>query len=524
MGWAPNPNDVAPAIAASIFSYIGTPALFITNLYFAERIVRGQHPTFGWSTACSLVIPVSLGTLIITFVCLMASVIVAFDTNTDAQQHSARALEQYGLTIYAIAASLPVFITGASTCARAHPYIKRTKTMDKFGEGSMRAKIAIVLLSGSILSLSGWYCAGVSYSTPLRQDSSDRPGYLSQAAFYVFTWMLEFLVVAGWIVARVDRRFFVPDRAKGPFSYAGGFVFAGEPGHEKSARHRSEGEESGGEPATGGTNTTDSSGYNSGSSTAKHSSLAGSITPSTRARSRSRGRRSGIHHSAHTAHTSTHSPRRSRASLASRLSRASSRSLNGEERISWGGIPRSAVMPAYDEHGEEMPYGAWTTTMTAHANESRTGIALPLGGDGADVEGVGIADGGEGSEDAQPQPPIQFHAQHQYTHHVQQQASRQNLVQHDYNHPDYYDPYDPQFPSTTGVDVENAEELGFNARTGKWTLRPISASAVAARQRESRVLEQLQNQIQQRQSWHRQSLHRQSLPQSSYEGQPGEAV
>ena len=38
---------------------------------------------------------------------------------------------------------------------------------------------------------------------------------------------------------RVDKSFYIPDSAKGPFSYAGGFVFAGEFGHErKSVSHQ----------------------------------------------------------------------------------------------------------------------------------------------------------------------------------------------------------------------------------------------------------------------------------------------
>ncbi|KAJ8112869.1 hypothetical protein OPT61_g4866 [Boeremia exigua] len=45
------------------------------------------------------------------------------------------------------------------------------------------------------------------------------PGYFHKAAFYVVNFAVEIVVVALYAGMRVDRRFWVPDGAKGPGSY-----------------------------------------------------------------------------------------------------------------------------------------------------------------------------------------------------------------------------------------------------------------------------------------------------------------
>lgn len=102
----------------------------------------------------------------------------------------------------------------------------------------MRTKVAIVIGSSLLLCLGAWFRAGtvLMAPTPIPGNASEdtsKAVALSKGCFYFFNFTIEVCVCVLWLVMRVDKRFYIPDGAKGPFSYAGGFVFAGESGNEK---------------------------------------------------------------------------------------------------------------------------------------------------------------------------------------------------------------------------------------------------------------------------------------------------
>ncbi|KAF1821744.1 uncharacterized protein K489DRAFT_303118, partial [Dissoconium aciculare CBS 342.82] len=218
IAWAQQPRNISLGMAAGIFVYAGIPILFIANLFFAERIVRAQHPHFGWSRPFSAIIPIAIFITVATVLCLISAVIVQFYTYAPGPQQAARDIQLYGQTCFAILATLPLFIVGISSAARANPKIKMTCTLDKFGSGSMRAKVAISMISAVILSIGAWYRAGTAYPRPTPQGIP-APDYFAKASFYIFNFTLEIIVVCGWLALRIDTRFFVPDGSKGPFSY-----------------------------------------------------------------------------------------------------------------------------------------------------------------------------------------------------------------------------------------------------------------------------------------------------------------
>lgn len=112
--------------------------------------------------------------------------------------------------------------------------------MDKFGDGSMRAKVAICLVSGILLSIGAGFRAGTSWMppTPILTSTnppvpSPEPWYFGKAAYYCFDFVIEAFIVWLWVIVRIDKRFIVPNGANRPYSYANGFIFAGETGNEK---------------------------------------------------------------------------------------------------------------------------------------------------------------------------------------------------------------------------------------------------------------------------------------------------
>lgn len=306
--WAQFPRNISVGIAAQIFVYAGVILLFIANLFFAQRIVRAQHPRFGWSTPFSIALPILIAIIILTILALIAAVIVQFYVFNG--EITALDIQKFGSTLFAFVAFLPIPVVTASALARLHPHIKKTKTIDKFGEGTMRAKIAIVLISAFFLTLGAAFRAATTLLGPIpaRAGSPPRPApqpaFLSKAAFYVFNFGIEIGITLFWLAIRIDKRFYVPDGAKGPGSYAGGFVFAGEAGNEKSR-------------------------------STKHLISA----------------RSSMHSKAGTDGTST---------PYGRGSFASSRAKSIESRISWGGVSRENVAVQYGEDGvATIPYSAF---------------------------------------------------------------------------------------------------------------------------------------------------------------------
>ena len=369
MIWACHPTSIECEIASLIFGYVGIIALYIIELLFARRIVRSQHPHVGWTLKFSIPFTILFIIVVATIICLIVAIVIMFDTRSDAPLHSALVIQRYGATLYAVMSFLPMLTVGISSLARRIPKIRRTSTIDKFGEGSMRTKVAIVIITSLFLSAGAIYRAGVILAPPSPVTAAV-PAYLSKACFYVFTFTIEFAIVLFWLLVRIDRRFYVPDGAWGPHSYAGGFVFAGESGNEKGRKSlgarpieqsivnltsASTGSHGSWAPTDKSPQFSDSMSRISHHSQA--STVANDLAPPTRV-ARASSRMSQI------SSVSRFSSSRlsvSRTSL--RASIAESRRRNSairEQNIAWGGVTRDEVKDTVTEtRGEILPYAGF---------------------------------------------------------------------------------------------------------------------------------------------------------------------
>lgn len=231
IAWAYHPTKAALGLSAEIFVYLGLPILFISNLFWAQRIVRAHHPSFGWSRAFSLGLPVLLAITGLTIVLLISAVLYQFSASASDMHSWTQAILLYSATFFAISSLLPFPIELISALARTYPTIEGTD-IDNFGTGTIVSKIILSLLSAAIISLSACYRAATSSILP-RQPPTQSSWFSSKPAFYIFCFALELVLVLGWLAIRVDKRFFIPDGASGPHSYGNGFIFAGEAGNEK---------------------------------------------------------------------------------------------------------------------------------------------------------------------------------------------------------------------------------------------------------------------------------------------------
>lgn len=369
MAWACHSNDHNLAIAANIFLYAGVILLYIINLVFTERVLRAQHPHFGWSKPISIAFIVVFAITAATVITQIASVVAGFFSTDPYCIYAMKSVQKYGSTMMAFVASLPLFIVSASSLARKHPHIRMTKTTDKFGEGSMRGKVVTVLVASLFLLVSAWFRAGVILADEATPRGS-RPGYLSKACFYVFIFMIEILVIAFWLLLRIDKRFYIPDGARGPFSYAGGFVFAGEVGNEKgkvNGAPRPSQQQENRQSMTG------SIGSNSGRSGRPSSLVPDQAISVIGAQAQDLNDPPGpLPHRASWAGSVKST--RSVISTKSMQERRAAKQLALERRVSWGGVSRSDVQDSTDEAGKVLRYQAFADSWTGGDTAADVGV------------------------------------------------------------------------------------------------------------------------------------------------------
>lgn len=239
IAWSQHPTSIRLGIAAQIFVNIGTVLLFFANFFFTQRIIRAQHPYFGWSLFYS---PITILLCAWTVLSVIAVIIVSiqmFYTQSTNTLRIDRDVQIYVETAFAVIATLPLLMVLLSTLIRQKPSIKNKQTYDKFGAGSMRAKIILVCVASGLLGFANALKAGTDYlpAKPLfipgTQTPSVLPWYYTRGVFYGLGLAPELIVLYMYIIFQVNLRFVIPDGAKGPYSYAGGFTFAGEAGNEK---------------------------------------------------------------------------------------------------------------------------------------------------------------------------------------------------------------------------------------------------------------------------------------------------
>ncbi|KAK4981601.1 hypothetical protein LTR28_003043, partial [Elasticomyces elasticus] len=201
------------------------------NMFFTQRIIRAQHPHIGWSKPASAFFLVCYGLIVLTLVALIVATLQSFFTLSHNTRRIDRDIELYGGTWNAFISFLPILLVGLSTLLR---FVKRNQgsAIDKFGSGYFRVKIWTLLIGASLLCLGASFRAGTNFLRPTPLSAAE-PWYFSKICFYLFNFTIEILVVYGYAAARIDKRFFIPNKARGPYSYGGGFTFAGEPGNEK---------------------------------------------------------------------------------------------------------------------------------------------------------------------------------------------------------------------------------------------------------------------------------------------------
>ncbi|KAG8627833.1 hypothetical protein KVT40_003706 [Elsinoe batatas] len=231
IAWACFPRSVNLGLVSTDFVYAGTIILFGINFIFAQRIIRAQHPTFGWAKGFKIVFALLFAVVILTLIAVIVAVLQSFFTLDPNIHRIDRSIQLCGSTCFAVMGFLPAPVVLLSTLIGLLPSIQRkrlTQPTDKFGEGRMRTKIWICIIAACILTLGAAFRAGTGWLPPTSVFLPGPPGpdgpilqeppwYLSKACFYCFNFVTELFVVYMWLISRVDQSFFVPDKANGAY-------------------------------------------------------------------------------------------------------------------------------------------------------------------------------------------------------------------------------------------------------------------------------------------------------------------
>jgi len=101
--------------------------------------------------------------------------------------------------------------------------IPRRTYIDKFGNGKYKTKIGIALTGTVLVALGSAFRAGGAW-LPTAFLTEPTKWYFSRTCFYVFDYGLEVIVLYMYLIARIDKRFYVPDGSQGAGAYSGDVV------------------------------------------------------------------------------------------------------------------------------------------------------------------------------------------------------------------------------------------------------------------------------------------------------------
>jgi hypothetical protein len=203
--WATRTTNISIAIASSILVQAGVVILFITNIYFTERILLAYHPRL----RDSRVVRLTLGGLVALVVLLIIMTIIVtvhsiYTLDLDARQRD-REVQLFSGTFLALLAFLPIPVVSATVLS------PRSRKIEKFGTGRLRTKVRLLLFTSALLTLGAGWRLGTNYAAaPL-----NNPGwYNHKAAFYTVNFVVELIVSFTYAISRFDQRFHVPNKAK----------------------------------------------------------------------------------------------------------------------------------------------------------------------------------------------------------------------------------------------------------------------------------------------------------------------
>ncbi|TGO49999.1 hypothetical protein BCON_0194g00090 [Botryotinia convoluta] len=224
--WAFRPENNSIVVAALIFENAGVVVLFAVNVIFTQRILRATHPNIGWNPIVSKAFLAILMSVPFIIFWNIISLTISFFTLNPRSLETTKNLLLFGSCWTLFLSLFPaIFVTLATAIPSSTP-------VEKFGAGRFRMK-PIILMFATALLVTGAITRllGAVIEKPISAPSH----LFSKPVFYTTGFMLEIIVVYGYLFLRVDLRFWVPNGAGGPTAQgsAGAYTVKSEDDEEK---------------------------------------------------------------------------------------------------------------------------------------------------------------------------------------------------------------------------------------------------------------------------------------------------
>lgn len=206
ISWAENPTNSGLAIAAQVLLSAGVVLLFIVNLVCAQRIMGAIHPVTGRTRPVRYAFKLYYASVVAVLIMAITTTVQSFKTTDPSILKADLNVRKFcgiWFTLFAFA-PIPVTLISVLIPSRSPP--------TRLGDGSMSTKVAMVLLVSVLLTLGAAFRTSLPFlpTRPLTNPA----WYHERPAFYIFTPMLELLVVIALIVFRFDQRFYLDGKAE----------------------------------------------------------------------------------------------------------------------------------------------------------------------------------------------------------------------------------------------------------------------------------------------------------------------
>ncbi|KAI1364460.1 hypothetical protein F5Y08DRAFT_212671 [Xylaria arbuscula] len=211
--WATHPHTAKIAVASGILTQTGSVLVFVINLLFSQRVVRGYHPRFGWHPCAGIFFYFLIGCVVGSLVMVIVVTVQSVLTLDEGLRDSDRIVQLFAGTYMAVLAFLPIPIV---TIAALYP---RKSHVEKFGAGRWRTKLRLLLFAAAVATLGAGFRVATGYAA---RPVTNPAWYHSRVCYYCFNFVTDLIVSLTYLFSRFDRRFIVPKGAKGPGDYAKG--------------------------------------------------------------------------------------------------------------------------------------------------------------------------------------------------------------------------------------------------------------------------------------------------------------
>ncbi|KAL5086038.1 hypothetical protein Trisim1_009668 [Trichoderma cf. simile WF8] len=211
--WACYPKNGRIGLAAQILANAGVLLVFVINIILVLRILRAYHPRLGWSFPAKIVFRTIYVSVVACLIMLIVAIVYSVYTLDQSAIDKTHDVQVVALTYFAFLAFFPIPVIALCFI------IPRRQRIEKFGAGSMRYKLFLMIFSACLLTLGAAFRAGVSYyRVPVTQPK----WFHHKACFYCFIYAIELIVVFTYSLSRFDKRFHIPDGSSSPGHYVNG--------------------------------------------------------------------------------------------------------------------------------------------------------------------------------------------------------------------------------------------------------------------------------------------------------------